>query len=469
MSFKPTIIYIDDDRANLDSFVRAFRFDYDIKTALSGSEGLEILKKEPETSIIITDQRMPHMTGIEFLQKVIGFNPHPIRMILTAFTDNEALLKAIKEGHVYNYIVKPWKKDELKKVIDDAIAIYNERIEKIKQLMAAERKIEAYEEEIKKTYDFTHIIGWEGGLKEVMGKIEKVAPTQTTVLIRGETGCGKELIARAIHGASERNKEPFVPVHCAALSEGVLESELFGHEKGAFTGAIGQKKGRFELAHGGTLFLDEVGDLPMPVQIKLLRVLQERVIERVGGVTPIPTDVRIIAATHQPMEKLINEGAFREDLFYRLNVVPITVPPLRERKEDINDLISFFLEKYTTEMGKRITITEEARNLLTEYDWPGNIRELQNIIERTVILADGEIVDVADLQSDLAETVTIARSTIDVACCNPPSVRDTVNNEEAARFAKALKECKGNIAETARSLNMARSTLVHRLKKYKLI
>ncbi|MBI2342101.1 MAG: sigma-54-dependent Fis family transcriptional regulator [Deltaproteobacteria bacterium] len=456
---KPIVLYVDDDTANLETFKRSFRFDYDIKCAPSAAEGLNIVKTEKELGLIITDQRMPQMTGIEFLKEAIKLNPHPQRIILTAFTDNEALLKAIQEGHVYDYIVKPWEPKTLKEICDKAIAIYNDRIEKIKKLFASETKLQIFEEDVKSKYNFDEIIGWNDGLALVMAQVKKVAASNATVLIRGETGTGKELIARAIHNSSSRNDSAFVAVHCAALSPGILESELFGHEKGAFTGAIASKKGRFELADGGTLFLDEIGDLPEPVQVKLLRILQERNFERVGGTETKSVDVRLITATHKPLEELVKTGKFRQDLFFRLNVIPISLPPLRERTGDIKKLIDHFLVKYNKELGKNLSIEPKAYELLAKYDWPGNVRELQNIIERAVVLGEETIAS-----DDLIQNFSEDSSTFD----NLPLL-DSIKGEEAKKIVCAMKQARGNISEAARLLGIARSTLVHRLKKYKVL
>ncbi|MBI2340281.1 MAG: sigma-54-dependent Fis family transcriptional regulator [Deltaproteobacteria bacterium] len=463
---KPIVLYIDDDQANLDTFNRVFRFDYQVETALSGVEGLEKLKKIPDISVIVSDQRMPKMTGVEFFQEAQKVNPYPTRIMLTAFTDNEALLKAIQTGHVYDYVVKPWDKEALKKVIDKAIGLYTERIEKIKQLKVAEAKNRLLEEEVKESFNFEEIIGADGGLTGIVAQIKKIAPTNSTILIRGESGTGKELIARAIHFNSPRKGGPFVKVNCAALSPGLLESELFGHEKGAFTGATGQKVGRFELADGGTLFLDEVGDLPEPVQVKILRVLQEKEFERVGGTQTIKTDIRLIAATHQNLEKLIQEKKFREDLFFRINVIPLTVPALRERTGDIPSLARHFAEKYACDLGKKVTLTGEALKALSEYDWPGNVRELSNVIERAVVLADGETIDAPDLSQDLVAITAMLKQLEE----RPPAdLRSGIQQGEAQELAKIFKECRGNISLVARKLELPRSTLVHRLKKFRLI
>jgi DNA-binding NtrC family response regulator len=463
---KPIVIYVDDDRANLETFKRVFRFDYQVETALSGSEGLDLVRTLPEMAVIVSDQRMPKMTGVEFLEKAMAINPYAQRIMLTAFTDNEALLKAITQGHVFDYVVKPWNKESLKPVIDKAIEIYEDRIEKIKKLKVAEAKNKIIEEEIKEAFNFEEIIGAQGGLSHLMQQVTKIAPTDSSVLIRGESGTGKELVARAIHFNSSRADKAFVKVNSAALTPNLLESELFGHEKGAFTGAHKQKKGRFELADGGTLFLDEIGDLPENVQVKILRILQEKEFERVGGVEVIKTDIRLISATHQNLEKLIQEKKFREDLFFRINVIPLEVPSLRNRLEDIPDLVTYFSKKFGDQMRKNIHWSIEAINLLAEYDWPGNVRELSNVVERAVVLADDEEISPDHLAQNLVSSTQILKEVQTVEVTN---LREDISRAEARNLATCLKRNKGNISAAARELNLPRSTLVHQLKKFGLL
>lgn len=463
---KNIILYIDDDKANLETFNRVFRFDYQVELASSGAEGLEKIKKLPEIAVIVSDQRMPHMTGVEFFEKAMKVSPFSQRIMLTAFTDNEALLKAIQQGHVYDYVVKPWDKDSLKPILDHAIEIYNDRIEKVKKLKIAEAKNQIIEEEIKETFNFEEIIGSQGSLAPIINHIKKIAPTDSSVLIRGESGTGKELIARAIHFNSPRKDEPFVRVNCAALSPGLLESELFGHEKGSFTGAIQQKVGRFELANRGTLFLDEIGDLPAAVQVKILRILQEREFERVGGTKVLQTNIRLICATHQNLEKLIQEKKFREDLFFRINVIPLEIPPLRDRANDLSDLANHLVNKFGGQLGKKVEIGPDALDALSEYDWPGNVRELSNVIERAVVLADDGVISAADLAQNLVSTNQLVK---EVASKTYTNLRENIQQKEAQDLATAFKKAKGNISAASRELGLARSTLVHRLKKFGLI
>jgi transcriptional regulator with GAF, ATPase, and Fis domain len=332
-----------------------------------------------------------------------------------------------------------------------------------KQLVNENRYLK---EEIRERYNFREVVGSSTAIKDVLKMVEKVANTQSVVLVRGESGTGKELIARAIHYVSDRRNGPFVKVNCAALSEGVLESELFGHERGAFTGAIRQKVGRFELANGGTVFLDEIGDVPLKTQVRLLRVLQEKEFERVGGNETVQVDVRVIASTHRDLEELIKDRHFREDLFYRLNVISLVIPPLRERKEDIYELAIHFLNKYNREVGKNLRyIDDEAMQLLVNHSWPGNVRELENMIERAVVLGEGECVTVKDLPFG-----QIARP--EAVWSGPgggSTLPETLDSYERDRLRAAVAEFNGNRSAAARSLGLKRTTFISKLKKYGLV
>lgn len=463
---KTKILYVDDDGPNLDAFYRVFRFDYEVLKAGSGAEGLGIVRNNPDIAVIVSDQRMPGMTGVEFLENTAQLLPYTQRIMLTAYTDNEALILSIQKGHVYDYVVKPWSRETLGPVLNQAVKLYEDRIEKIKKLRVAETKNSVLETEIRERFCFDEIIGAEGDLATLVREIKKIAPTNSSVFIRGESGAGKELVARAVHNNSTRKNAAFVRVNCAALSPTLLESELFGHEKGAFTGASALKKGRFELADGGTLFLDEVGDLPEAVQVKLLRVLQEKEFERVGGTALIKTDFRLITATHQNMEQIISAGKFREDLFFRLNVIPIFIPPLRERKNDITRLAQYFTEKFSNELGKTLILLDDATLALKEYDWPGNIRELSNVIERAAVLTSDGQITAADLSQNLVATNQMVREASQQKYAD---LRDNIQNDEAKELSAVLKNAKGNISEAARIMNLPRSTLVHRLKKCEII
>jgi len=370
------ILVVDDEQDNLDAFRFNFRKAFDILTASGGAEALQILQ-DREVAVVVTDQRMPRMTGVELLREVRLHQPDAVGIILTAFTDVDVLIEAINLGQVYRYITKPWDAKEVRGVLQYAIERYHLQREN-KRLAAQLAEYTGYlNQQLHGAFDFGNIIGDSAPLRDVLDKVEQVAPTSSTVLLRGETGTGKELVAHAIHINSSREEKPFVRVNCAALAPGVLESELFGHEKGSFTGAVARRPGRFELADGGTLFLDEVGDLPMEVQIKLLRTLQEREFERVGGAETIKVDVRMISATNRNLEKMIEDGEFREDLYYRLNVFPINLPPLRDRLDDLPVLVHHFIAKFARQMGVAPAgATTDALAKLREYNWPGNVREL---------------------------------------------------------------------------------------------
>ena len=412
---KYNILYIDDEVSNLKTFKAVFKWDYNVFTAESGLMGEEILK-EQIVALIIADQRMPGMTGFEFFKKIIPIYPDPIRIILTGYTDMEVLIKAINECGIYQYLTKPWNEQEVRHVLDGALEIYrlrrdnNQLIQDLKQ--ANQRLLDEnyyLKEEIKLEHNFENMIGASKKFKEVLFKIEQVAVTDATVLVQGESGTGKELLARAIHRISQRKDQPLMKINCAALPSELIESELFGHEKGAFTGAINGRKGRFELAHKGTIFLDEIGELPLELQSKLLRVIQEGEFERLGSENTIKVDVRIIAATNRNLEEAIKKNQFREDLYYRLNVFPIYAPSLRQREEDIPILVNHFLKKYEGPLGHTINkVPKAVMQRLTKYNWPGNIRELENIIQRSIITSTSNILKIGpwfEKQSDpLKET-----------------------------------------------------------------
>jgi DNA-binding NtrC family response regulator len=392
------ILVVDDEADNLDAFRFNFKKSFRILTAQSGTEGLAILQKE-RVAVLVTDQRMPRMTGLEFLGRARAISPDAVPIILTAYTDVDVLIEAINLGHVYRYITKPWDAKEMRGVLLQALERYHLRAENTR-LGEQLREYAGYlNQEWHGAFNFGQLVGNSQVLKTALSRAEQVARTHATVLLRGESGTGKELVAHAIHINSLREGKPFVRVNCAALASGVLESELFGHERGAFTGAVARKPGRFELADGGTLFLDEIGDLPMEVQVKLLRVLQERTFERVGGTETLRVDVRIISATHRNLEALVAEGKFREDLYYRLNVFPIVLPPLRERLGDVPLLCQHFLHKWRHHSSGRVTgIEPGALEMLTQYSFPGNVRELENLIERALILAQNPEIRVSDLE-----------------------------------------------------------------------
>ncbi len=468
---KYPVLYVDDEADNLDVFRFNFRSLFHVHTATSGEEGLEILKREP-IAVILTDQRMPKMTGVEFLRAAHLVRPQALGIILTAYRDVDVLLEAIQMGHVYRFITKPWKAAELTSVITQVQEFYYLREENDR----LEQKLRAYagylDEKAHQEFNFGRIIGESEGLRQVLDRIERVAPTSSTVLIRGETGTGKELVAHAIHLNSPRSDGPFVKVNCAALSPGVLESELFGHEKGAFTGAVARRMGRFEMADGGTLFLDEVGDIPLDIQVKLLRVLQEREFERVGGEETLKVDVRVISATHRNLETLVSDGTFRTDLYYRLNVFPVMLPPLRERPADIAPLVQHFISQYSEVTGKRIHRVDHVfLDTLQAYHWPGNVRELENLVERALVLSSGGVLTSADLlfnPSIPVEDKGQPAPTVSPGVGDLP-LPNLLIEEEKRAILKAIEQSGGKMAAAARMLGMNRSTLYYRLRKLELM
>ncbi len=478
------ILVVDDEQDNLDAFRFNFRKTFRVMTAAGGDEALEILKAE-EVAVIVTDQRMPKMSGLELLKHAEELRPDAVRIILTAFTDVDVLIEAINLGRIYRYITKPWDAKEVRGILQQGLERYHLMKENRRLADQLSQYAGYLNTELHGAFDFGAIIGEAGTLREVLAKVEQVAPTNSTVMLRGETGTGKELVAHAIHLNSPRERGPFVRVNCAALAQGVLESELFGHEKGAFTGALARRAGRFELADGGTLFLDEVGDLPAEVQVKLLRVLQERTFERVGGTETLKTDVRVISATHRDLEKAISENEFREDLYYRLAVFPIHMPPLRDRIEDVPRLVEHFVAKFNRTTGKRVRgFDAGALAALGNYPWPGNVRELENVVERAIIIARGDVVGAGDLDFGrrMASPMTVAPAPAPSAGSGPvPGVGNNNSggrgggsltarllDEEKREIVQAVEKNAGNIAGAARALGINRSTLYYRLRKHGL-
>lgn len=397
---KYAILYVDDEPQNLRTFKATFKWDYKIHIARSAFEGFDILEEHP-IDLIISDQRMAGLSGIEFFKKVLKKYPEPLRIILTGYSEMNVIVRAINEVGIYQFMSKPWREEEMKQTMENALEVYQLRRDNhqlINSLAAANEKLSIENSylraELESAQQFDEIITSSPKFQKILQTITRVAATNTTVLIRGESGTGKELMARAIHNFSQRKEQAFIKVNCAALPATLIESELFGHEKGAFTGATTKRSGRFELADKGTIFLDEIGEMPLDLQAKLLRVLQEGEFERLGGSQTIKVDVRVLAATNRQLEKEIEEKKFREDLFYRLNVFPVINPPLRDRKEDIPALTQHFLKKYESNIGRRIhKIPAATLKKLKAYDWPGNIRELENIVERFMITSFGDALE----------------------------------------------------------------------------
>jgi Nif-specific regulatory protein len=471
------ILVVDDESDNLDAFRFTFGKTFALHLASGAEEALHLVRAH-DMAVVVTDQRMPRMTGLELLRAVRDIRPDAVGIIVTAFTDVDVLIESISLGRIYRYITKPWDSKELRGILVHAVERFHLVRENRRLLEQLSHYARVLSREADSAFNFGAIVGDSPALRQVLAKVEQVAQTQATVLLRGETGTGKEMVARAIHINSPRESRPFVRVNCAALAPGILESELFGHEKGAFTGAVARRPGRFELADGGTLFLDEVGDLPPDVQVKLLRVLQEREFERVGGVETVKVDVRLISATHRDLERLIAEGRFREDLYYRLNVFPITMPPLRERPSDIPLLVEHFLQKFSQLNGKVVTSVEpRALAALASYPWPGNVRELENVIERAMILVSGSTLTVADLDFGRRLGMTPSGGTPIGALAEGGSgpsgdggrsLYRRLSEQERSEIVSAVDRAQGNIAHAARSLGINRSTLYYRMRKHGL-
>ncbi|EPR34405.1 two component, sigma54 specific, transcriptional regulator, Fis family [Alkalidesulfovibrio alkalitolerans DSM 16529] len=423
-------------------------------TALNDPEtALEFLE-ESEVDVVITDMKMPKLTGRDVLERVRKHYPHIPVLIMTAFGSIEAAVEAMRIG-AFDYITKPFSNDELLLSVTKAV-----------QFAATSRQNRLLRETLADRYGLHKIIGKSRAIRKVLEMVDRAAPTKSTVLITGESGTGKELIAKALHFASPRKDESFVSINCMAFNPGVLESELFGHEKGSFTGAVAQKRGRFELAHGGTLFLDEIGELSHDLQVKLLRVLQERSFERVGGAKPIEVDIRIVAATNKDLQKAVAEGAFREDLYYRLNVVQIELPPLRERREDIPLLAAHFLDTYAKHNEKHFKgFTPDALEYLTAYEWPGNVRQLENVMERCVVLADKDVVGVEDLPPEIKDEEAQYKSAVDMLP-ERLDLTQTLEKIEAALIRRALVKSEFVQTKAADMLGLSKSNLQYKLKKY---
>jgi two-component system response regulator AtoC len=463
------MLVVDDEQDNLD----AFRFNYAKTFSLnlaSGAEEALAIAKEKDVAVVVTDQRMPRMTGLELLRAIRDIRPDAIGIIITAFTDVDVLIEAINLGRIYRYVTKPWDSKELRGILIQAMERFHLGRENRRLAEQLEQYVGVLSREAHGEFNYGAIVGDSPALREVLTKVEQVAQTAATVLLRGETGTGKELAARAIHINSPRESRPFVRVNCAALAPGVLESELFGHEKGAFTGAVSRRPGRFELADGGTLFLDEVGDLPAEVQVKLLRVLQEREFERVGGVETIKVDVRLISATHRDLEQLVAEGKFRQDLYYRLNVFSITLPPLRDRPADIASLCEHFIQKFAQTSGKVVRgIEPAALATLGAYPWPGNVREMENVIERAMILTKGPMLAATDLDFGRRPAPTPAPATpAPTDGDGGRSLYKRLSEQERSEIVAAVERSQGNIAHAARALGINRSTLYYRMRKHGL-
>ncbi|MFN3480034.1 MAG: sigma-54-dependent transcriptional regulator [Thermodesulfovibrionales bacterium] len=470
------ILVIDDDdvvRDVLNTYLTGAGFE--VVMACNGREGLDVAKEE-NFDLIITDLMMPQIGGIEVLKELSLMNNTAPVIVITAYGTVQNAVEAMKLGAI-DYITRPFNLEEFGIVINRAIGI--SRLQKENLFL---------KKQLKKKYRFEGLVGDSPAMQKVYEMIEKIADTESTVLITGESGTGKEMIAKTIHYSSSRSEAPFIPVNCAAIPKDLLESELFGHEKGAFTGALNTRIGRFELANRGTLFLDEVGELAPHLQVKLLRVLQEREFERVGGIKTIKVDVRILAATNSDLERAVKDGRFREDLYYRLNVIPLQIPPLRKRKEDIPLLLDHFAHEFAKKRKKQpLRFSKAAMNALFNYDWPGNVRELRNLVERLTILVNGDVADINDLPDKFhsetdapslsLDTITISTGDSKPIMENlyPVGVNDIpdeginlnqiIDDMERNLILTALKKAGGVKSRAASLLNLNRTTLIEKMKK----
>ena len=449
---KPRILLVDDDKNTADGLKKILLQDgYDTGCTYTGNEALDLIEAE-HFDIVITDMKLPDISGFSIIEKVKKENIDIAVVMITAFSSIQTAIDAMKKG-ADDYLTKPVNIEELELILKKILE---------RRLLILQNK--ELKQKLNDKYNFSGIIGNTPEIQLIFKTITEIAPTAATVLIYGDTGTGKELIANAIHYSSDRKDKPFVALHCASLSEGVLESELFGHEKGAFTGAISQRRGRFELANGGSLFLDEVGEMNSHVQIKLLRVLETGKFERVGGEKTIESDVRIIAATNRDLEKEIKEGRFREDLYYRLNVINLKLPLLRERKEDIGLLIDNFLVKYSKKNKKDIKgITPQSAKLLDNYDWPGNIRELENAIERAVVMARNEYIEPNDLPSNInVNTKKSRKETFRI-----PSGA-TMKEIEKKVIIETLQTTNGSKSKAAKILGISTRKIEYKIKEWSM-
>jgi len=447
---KPSILLIDDD----DSLRRVIEFSltdagHRVRAAASGEEGLRFFEQDAFDAVV-TDITMPGMGGMEVLAKIRERDPGLPVIMITAYGTIENAVSAMRQG-AFDYITKPFNRDELRMTLDKAL-----------RMRRLERENAELRAEVADRYRFESIIGTSARVKEVLEMAGRVAGSDATVLITGERGTGKELLAKGIHFNSRRAEGPFVAVNCAAIPESLIESELFGHVKGAFTGAVRDREGKFELADGGTILLDEIADLRIDLQAKILRVLQERMVDRVGGEKSVPVDVRVIASTNRNLDQAIREGKFREDLYDRINVIALTMPPLRERREDIPLLVEHFLRKFNKDSP--VSVSREALGLLASYGWPGNVRELESVIERASVLRRSDVVTPAELPDKL----TREKPGIEGIILNLPEEGIALEDLEKGLIVKALEKHNNNQTRAAEYLGITRPTLIYRMEKYGL-
>ncbi|MDP3015909.1 MAG: sigma-54 dependent transcriptional regulator [Deltaproteobacteria bacterium] len=452
-------ILVADDEKSMREFLDIMlkKEGYKVTLASNGEEVMKLIEKDI-FDLALVDIRMPRQDGISALKRIKTVSPETIVVMMTAYASADTAIKAMKEG-AYDYITKPFKIDEIKLIIQNALE--KKHLQKENLLL---------KQVVRDRYHFGNIIGQSPKMLELYDLLEKVAPTKTNILIAGESGTGKELVAKAIHYNSPRKDKPFVTLNCGAIPESLIESELFGHMRGAFTDAITTKKGLFEVADEGTIFLDEISEIPLMMQVKLLRVLQDREFKRVGGTEDIQVDVRIISATNKDLEEAVREKQFREDLFYRLNVIQIRIPSLRERKEDIPLLTSHFLKRYSEELGKQISqISPEALRVLVQYDYPGNVRELQNIIERAMALETSQELTAQNLSSYIEEQLPSKKRPLDLEIPSEGvDLEKIVEDVERTLLLKALDRTKGIKKKAAELLHINFRSMRYRLEKYGL-
>lgn len=454
------LLIVDDEKEILRSLTLTFADDYAVFTASSGAEALEILEKQ-EIALVIADQRMPVMTGAELLERVFQINSNIIRIILTGYTDTASLIQAINKGHIYQYITKPWERQDLRITVKRAVESYELALENkrlLRELQAANERLKDenifLRSEVRKEWQCADIIGQSPVMQKVFSLVNRVLDNSATVLLTGETGTGKTLLACYIHHHGPRRDKLFIEQNCGTLPETLLESELFGHKRGAFTGAIQDRKGLFEVADGGTLLLDEICEMSPVLQVKLLQVLQEGRFRRVGENEFRQTDVRIIAATNKDLQTEVQNGRFRADLFYRVNVFPIHIPPLRERVSDIRLLAEYCLNKYRRKLNNQVTgFSEDALRSLCDYDYPGNVRELENLIERALILSAGPQIEAGEW--------------LPMLTMHPGSMT-RLERLERAEIERLLECHQGNLTRIARELGISRTTLWRRLNDYRI-
>ncbi len=466
-----TVLIVDDDKSIRYSLKRLMEGTYDILTAQNGEEALERIRKDPP-DLVVMDIKMPGLNGIDVLKEIKSVDPKSLIILMTAYGTTETAIEAMKYG-AFDYVLKPFSIPQMKGLIEKALSL--------RKLMKQEV---TYASKGDKESDGERIVGFSPKMQEIYKIIGQVAPSNVTVLLRGESGTGKELLARAIYHHSLRSNQPFLPINCAAIPDTLLESELFGHEKGAFTGAVSRRIGKLEQCQGGTIFLDEIGDMSLATQAKLLRVIQDRSFERLGGMETVHVDIRFIVATNKNLEDAIPAGRFREDLYYRLNVVSVHIPPLRERKQDIPELVSYFMNKFNREMKKEVVdISPEAMEKIVSYGWPGNVRQLENVLKRAMVLCQGEwileeqIVLEKGTEKEEADGGLTKRPVEDLLDIlfkelsqSSRSSRDLdmVSTIEKGLILRALQKTGGNQVHAAQLLGMNRGTLRGKMERYNI-